>query len=490
MTHKLIQSKVGYLLAAAAAVLMASGAAGAQTYVEFSSATGAGGSTPTAAVRLQPTTADATISVYGYLTSDGDQYLYVGVSIANNGREPLVLLPASCAYTDDQGRRTSGGSLFSGQMALASATVAAGGRDNLQLGFAVPDGVRLSDIRAVTVDLVFSSAGQPYAVQTRFSKAPAAAPPVVAPPAVTAPPAAVSPVVASPATTVPSTSTIPAIYTPAVTMPVTTPYTLTPMTSIPGTLPLGGYSNPYTVATVSWIWDGWNGLVPVTNYAYAYNYSPYAYGYYPYGGWWDGGVWSTGGWGVYISLGDGYLFRHRRPHDRDGDDHRRHDTAPASTTISPTTLTTTPATRPGWTAVSSPSTAPTARSMVDATGPVYVSPRTVPAPLPAGITSRATVGAETSTPISTPGPVTVRTPPRVSPSAVPSLPNITPTLPNIVPTLPNISPTLPNITPRLPNITPVPSSVRTPGSLSPGHRSTELPTTSLESPTGPARGQP
>ncbi len=124
-------------------------------------------------MRLLPAIADATatVSAYGYVTPDQAQFLYVGLSITNNGDQPLTLQPATCAYTDDLGRRAAGAALFSGQTRLASATVAPGGHDDLQLGFPVLEDVILAQIQTITVDWTFTYAGRPYAAQAQFAKA-------------------------------------------------------------------------------------------------------------------------------------------------------------------------------------------------------------------------------------------------------------------------------------------------------------------------------
>ena len=186
MPSRLLHSTIGRAIAGAAVLLLTVAQATAQGYVEFRP-TAAAGSPAAAAVsvRLLPTVADATaaVSAYGYVSAEQAQYLYVGLAITNNGDQPLALVPGSCRWTDDLGRRASGGSLFSGQTPLASATVAAGGRDDLQLGFAVPGGALLAEIRSITVDVALTYAGRPYMVQVQFSKsAPGQVPPPPAQP--------------------------------------------------------------------------------------------------------------------------------------------------------------------------------------------------------------------------------------------------------------------------------------------------------------------
>jgi hypothetical protein len=432
MLSNFFHSCAARVLVGAAVVLLAAGAAGAQGYVEFRpvAATGA-----TTAVRLLPVDATATVSAYGYAPAGGGQFLYVGLVITNTGALPLTVAPASCAYTDDAGHRTSGASLFSGNSPLVSATVAAGGRDDLQLGFAVPDGAALADARGLTVDVAFTCGGRPYTIQVPFTKAPAA---------IAGPPAAPSPAPVVPTAAAP-TAALPGL------MPVAPgTYPLTPAAAAVSGLPWGTYTTPYA-GSGTMMWAGFNGLVWVPSTSYVY------------GSFWDASTWGGTGWVIYINSNDGYLYHHRRHHD-DGDS--------STATGVPTTAS---SVRPGWTAVSPSPVVPTSASPVNV---VARPPRNPSTSLPASGVPRTVPATESRAPILVPAPSSAayRQSVRYLPPATPSLPNPVPTLPNAVPTLPNPVPRLPNAVPSLP-------SVRVPSGVS------SLPTLP-DSPAGPVHSQP
>jgi hypothetical protein len=118
--------------------------------------------------RLPPGIGGVTVTVtaFGSVPSDAgltqNKYLYVKLSIANDGDQPFTLLPSACTTLDDRGNRIAGANLFSGQTRLTTATLAPGARDELDLGFPLAAEADFAALRTITVHWAYTYAGRQY----------------------------------------------------------------------------------------------------------------------------------------------------------------------------------------------------------------------------------------------------------------------------------------------------------------------------------------
>jgi len=97
--------------------------------------------------------------------------MYVRLSISNSGDQPFTILPASSNFFDDLGHRVVGAALFSGQTRLTSGTVGPGGRDDLQLGFALPADSSFGALNDLAVQFAYLYGNQSYAAEAQLTKA-------------------------------------------------------------------------------------------------------------------------------------------------------------------------------------------------------------------------------------------------------------------------------------------------------------------------------
>jgi hypothetical protein len=142
-------------------VLLASAAA-AEDYVYFQPVDTEGvaiGPTADSAFMSVPPGTEAvqvTVSAFGYITPETEtasgRYVYVRLGMVNRGDRAVTLEPSLASLTDDMGRRISGAALYAGETRLTQATVVPGGRDDLSLGFALPQGTAFGDFGSLMVE--------------------------------------------------------------------------------------------------------------------------------------------------------------------------------------------------------------------------------------------------------------------------------------------------------------------------------------------------
>ena len=334
--------------------------------------------------------------------------------------------------------------------------MAAGGRDDLQLGFAVPQGVPLAEIRSITVDVALTYAGRPYTAQVQFSKA--ALGQVPPPPVQASPLAAAVPAAAVAAQQVPVQTYVPQSQAP-VALNTDLPWWINPYSN-----------NPYVLGTN---YPGGDGIGVWDNSFYS--------------GWWNTGPWSLGwgGWTIFIGTGDDFIFRHHRHHHGDGDDEST-STAPTSPR---TSVATDPSARFGWKTLgpvqkidpgvtraatttapaAAVNTSPPLRSRDDA---AVTTPRCAPSTAVApSVILRATSGPEA------PVPAAVRAMPHVAPAWSAPPPSFTTPAPSFRTPSPSFTPRLPDITVPLPTIN------------IPGPRTPQLLTPNFDPGPGPGHGR-
>jgi hypothetical protein len=168
-----------WILGAAAMLLAANQAAGA-SYVNFTLAVTdegtASGETAAGVYQLPPGDGSVLVKVgaYGVVTTTDrgteGQCLYVRLTIEDHGNLLFTVDPSTARLTDDEGHRVSGADLYAGQTRLASASVSPGGRDEVQLGFALPPDRLFADIGSLTVEWAYRYGDQQHVTTVNLVK--------------------------------------------------------------------------------------------------------------------------------------------------------------------------------------------------------------------------------------------------------------------------------------------------------------------------------
>ncbi len=220
-------------------------------------------------------------SAFGSIVTDAQgnpsQAFVVRLTIANSGTQPMTIDPATVQLVDKAGRVLVGARAFSGNNRVTTDTIAAGGRDVLQLEFPLPPGADVKTLEIEDVDLPYVYGATPYV--TRLGFVPAA-----------------------------GTATYFAPQTPAATYPTTPEYTTEN----------NYYSAPYDTSS------------------YDYGYPDYAYSGW-WGPTWGWDVW----WPGSIIVVGSHHFHHHGDGDFDADDGSfgHHSTATGTTTADPAVTT-------------------------------------------------------------------------------------------------------------------------------------------------------
>lgn len=166
-------------MAALVAAMLSTATAQADSYVQFTPAASTeattSGATGPGQYRLPPNVGAVAVDVsaFGYTADQAEaagEFLYVRLNIVNSGDRPFTLDPATARLTDGDGNRMVGGVLYSGQTALDSLSVAPGGREDVQLGFPLPAGVRFAGLETAAVEWPYWYGSQPYVAVLGLSK--------------------------------------------------------------------------------------------------------------------------------------------------------------------------------------------------------------------------------------------------------------------------------------------------------------------------------
>jgi len=180
MARGTLRATFGPWLAGLAATLILAAEAAADEYVDLHPTATPGaasmGAVSAGVYRLPPGIGAVTVNIsgYGHIPPDEShgqyQYLYVQLSISNNGDEPFTVIPSACYTLDNRGHRVAGAGLFSGQTRLATATVSPGGRDDLELGFPLAAEADFATLTTITVDWAYAYGGRRYTTIVPLAK--------------------------------------------------------------------------------------------------------------------------------------------------------------------------------------------------------------------------------------------------------------------------------------------------------------------------------
>ena len=119
-----------------------------------------------------------TADAFGFVDdATGAPYVYVRLSVANDGDLPFSIDPQAAALTDDRGFRAVGASLFSGQTPLAGLSLNPGDRAAVQLGFEVPTAGGFNALRSLMIEVPVLYGDEAYVSELLFAKVDAPPPP-------------------------------------------------------------------------------------------------------------------------------------------------------------------------------------------------------------------------------------------------------------------------------------------------------------------------
>ncbi|MCX5682135.1 MAG: hypothetical protein NT049_00400, partial [Planctomycetota bacterium] len=112
--------------------------------------------------------------------SDGtaEQNLVIRLDILDRGNRLFTIDPSGARLTDDTGHVVIGATAYSGNMQVAQITLGPGGRDDVQLAFALPSTMVVATLSAVSVDLPYMYGTRSDIAHFTFAPAQAAATPV------------------------------------------------------------------------------------------------------------------------------------------------------------------------------------------------------------------------------------------------------------------------------------------------------------------------